>query len=291
MSDERLRALERRWKESGAAEDELAWLNERVRQGESLEWVSYSRLAELSVEGAAAYLKATLERGDVTAEAVNLAAHCAHAPAMRASARSSPIPTENFRTWCAQLPATRQSALRVLLALTRTLVPGWRAPPNVRAGGTEAVLGALAQFEARPGPETQARVREVLDRYYIRREEVDDQVAEAPHEAACAAAEVTFLPDEEIPGTLLYAVDLALFRRVSVPGVEYDPRAVAAAKHAGVNALCRDLVKELLYPSADAGAPQPHGGRPAFSAWLDARGSTPDTLRRAAPESSRQEEP
>lgn len=34
MSDARLREAERRWRESGAAEDEAAWLRERVRAGE-----------------------------------------------------------------------------------------------------------------------------------------------------------------------------------------------------------------------------------------------------------------
>ncbi len=34
MSDEKLRELERRWKESGSVEDESAWLRERVRVGD-----------------------------------------------------------------------------------------------------------------------------------------------------------------------------------------------------------------------------------------------------------------
>jgi hypothetical protein len=34
MSDEQLRALERRWKETGAAQDEAALLLERVRVGD-----------------------------------------------------------------------------------------------------------------------------------------------------------------------------------------------------------------------------------------------------------------
>lgn len=34
MRDERLRALERRWRETGTAQDEEAWLRERVRVGE-----------------------------------------------------------------------------------------------------------------------------------------------------------------------------------------------------------------------------------------------------------------
>ena len=37
MSDERLRELERRWKETGSVEDEAAWLSERVRAGELTE--------------------------------------------------------------------------------------------------------------------------------------------------------------------------------------------------------------------------------------------------------------
>jgi hypothetical protein len=34
VSDDRLRELERRWKETGAVEDEAAYLKERVRAGE-----------------------------------------------------------------------------------------------------------------------------------------------------------------------------------------------------------------------------------------------------------------
>ncbi len=33
MSDEKLRALERRWKETGAIDDEAAWLVKRIRAG------------------------------------------------------------------------------------------------------------------------------------------------------------------------------------------------------------------------------------------------------------------
>jgi len=45
MTDEKLRALERRWRESGSVQDEAAWLQERVRQGalsrEMLELAAY----------------------------------------------------------------------------------------------------------------------------------------------------------------------------------------------------------------------------------------------------------
>lgn len=48
MSDERLRELERRWKETGAVEDEAAWLVERIRVGEILASQAKTRLAELA---------------------------------------------------------------------------------------------------------------------------------------------------------------------------------------------------------------------------------------------------
>ncbi len=56
MSDERLRELERRWRETGSVEDEAAWLRERVRVG------------------------------DLSQERLELAAYCRHAAAERAYA-------------------------------------------------------------------------------------------------------------------------------------------------------------------------------------------------------------
>lgn len=41
MTDSRLRALERRFHESGDPTDELAYLQEQVRTGASLDWESY----------------------------------------------------------------------------------------------------------------------------------------------------------------------------------------------------------------------------------------------------------
>lgn len=51
MSDERLRALERRWKESGSVEDEARYLLERVRVGE-IDRLRLELLAELGCGGA-----------------------------------------------------------------------------------------------------------------------------------------------------------------------------------------------------------------------------------------------
>lgn len=53
MSDERLRELERRWKESETVEDEAAWLKERVRVGD-LEWSRLELAACLGHEAAVA---------------------------------------------------------------------------------------------------------------------------------------------------------------------------------------------------------------------------------------------
>ncbi|MGE0706922.1 MAG: hypothetical protein AB7N76_02975 [Planctomycetota bacterium] len=76
MSDEKLRELERRFRETGSAEDEVAWLRERARSGEKLDWESYSRLHELDVDAAADYLRWRVATGDLTQERLELAAYC-----------------------------------------------------------------------------------------------------------------------------------------------------------------------------------------------------------------------
>ena len=78
MSDEKLRELERRFRETGSAEDELAWLRERARSGEKLDWDSYSRLHELDVEAAADFLRWRVEAGELSSSNLELAAYCGH---------------------------------------------------------------------------------------------------------------------------------------------------------------------------------------------------------------------
>ena len=85
MSDEKLRELERRFRETGSADDEVAWLRERARAGEKLNWDSYSRLHELDVEAAADYLRWRVEIGDLSPEDLRLAAVARHEAALRAS--------------------------------------------------------------------------------------------------------------------------------------------------------------------------------------------------------------
>jgi len=76
VSDEKLRELERAFQESGSEEAELAWLRERARAGEKLDWESYSRLHELDVEAAAEYLEWRVETGDLSRDRLELAEQC-----------------------------------------------------------------------------------------------------------------------------------------------------------------------------------------------------------------------
>lgn len=78
MSDEKLRELERAFQGSGSEEAELAWLRERARAGEKLNWESYSRLHELDMEAAAGYLRSRVETGDLSRERLELACFLGH---------------------------------------------------------------------------------------------------------------------------------------------------------------------------------------------------------------------
>lgn len=81
MSDEKLRELERRFKETGSAQDEAVWLYELLRTGEALDWHSYLRLMELDVVAASRHLKQRVATGDLTADQMALAAKLGHTPA------------------------------------------------------------------------------------------------------------------------------------------------------------------------------------------------------------------
>lgn len=81
MGDSRLRKLERAFAESESEEDELAWLGERMRAGEKLDWESYSRLHDLDVEGAAAYLRSCSDARRLSPDRLQLASVFEHAAA------------------------------------------------------------------------------------------------------------------------------------------------------------------------------------------------------------------
>jgi len=93
MSDERLRELERRWKETGSPEDEAAYLLERVRAG------------------------------DLSQERLELAAYCGHQAATRALGSSAPRTYQKLELWIRGLARWGvDPALRCSLALCTLLV-------------------------------------------------------------------------------------------------------------------------------------------------------------------------
>jgi len=76
VTDSKLRELERRWKETGSVEDELAWLRERVRSGAALDEASYARLATLDSPSAVAYLYSRALANPTRTAALALAGRC-----------------------------------------------------------------------------------------------------------------------------------------------------------------------------------------------------------------------
>jgi hypothetical protein len=104
VAEERLRELERRFKESGAEQDELDWLREEIRFRGTLGWEHYSRLAELSVETAVDHLTARVERGELGQEELELAAYCGHAPARRILGEAAPSVPEAPGAWLEGAP-------------------------------------------------------------------------------------------------------------------------------------------------------------------------------------------
>lgn len=89
MSDERLRELERSWKESGAVEDEAAFLSERVRVG------------------------------DLSSEQLQLAAYLNHPAAVSGLDELAPEVPEDPAAWFNGLTACPQAQERALIACIR----------------------------------------------------------------------------------------------------------------------------------------------------------------------------
>ena len=94
MSDSRLRELERRFRKTGAVEDEAAYLLERVRVG------------------------------DLAQEKLELAAYCGHEGARLASGQIGSETPDGLEEWIRGLPADQAVACGVALRLSRS--PGAR---------------------------------------------------------------------------------------------------------------------------------------------------------------------
>lgn len=113
MADDHLRELERAWKKSGSERDELTYLQEQLRCGKTLDWQSYSRLAELNVQAAADYLRARVEGGELDREKLELAAYCSHEPARLVLGEEAPQVAENLDAWLdllLQVPSESRTA-------------------------------------------------------------------------------------------------------------------------------------------------------------------------------------
>ena len=125
MSDERLRELERRWKETGAVEDEAAFLLERVRAG------------------------------DLTREKLETAAHyCEHEAACLALGLPMPQHNVEVDAWLVALRDRQEGlALRAGIALARLVLPIWEEPypddprPRLALQASEAVLAGSGRGE------------------------------------------------------------------------------------------------------------------------------------------------
>ena len=72
MSDKKLRELERTFRESPSEEAGIAWLRERARAGEKLDWESYTRLHESDEETAADYCSLLAAAKPLTPERAEL---------------------------------------------------------------------------------------------------------------------------------------------------------------------------------------------------------------------------
>lgn len=114
MSDEALRTLERRWRESGAIEDEAALLLERAR------------------------------RGDLTPERLELAAYCHHPAAVFARGGASPSEGEELESWLRGLTERGRPAFRLAAVLVaRAVLKNARASSS--SGELPADVGAAAR--------------------------------------------------------------------------------------------------------------------------------------------------
>ena len=101
MSDERLRELERRWQETGADEDE------------------------------AAYLLARLRAGELDVERLKLAAYCDYAAAQLALGDEAPPTPSDLDAWGRGMHVWgKEACVRAVVALARVAFPYWRGHPE-----------------------------------------------------------------------------------------------------------------------------------------------------------------
>lgn len=130
MSDATLRELERRWKATGSVEDEAAFLLERVRVG------------------------------DLTRERLELAAHCGHEAASRATGTSNGSP-QALREWLSVgHELDRVTMVQLLVPLARAILVS--APRHDSDDDTEQALDAIEAWLRHPSSEHEAKAFELV---------------------------------------------------------------------------------------------------------------------------------
>lgn len=135
--DDRLRALERRWRETGAADDHLRWLQERIRSGELL---AEDALDEASAADAAHWLDAVAQEAAETGRDVRL-------PAAKGLLAAAPgVLTQGFLAVAERLPAAMGPARQALLRLAPTLAKAAASAPPRRPGDAARAVQALVAW-------------------------------------------------------------------------------------------------------------------------------------------------
>jgi hypothetical protein len=174
MSDQNVRALERRWNETGAVEDEAAYLQARVRAGELSQerldvasWVGYAaaRLARpqppLEPE---AWIAGVEQRGPDVVKRVAFAAAWARAPRWLLSAAKDGQRTQDLRQYleaCASFLVEPNAAGRASLEARAAAWGTGAAHENTLFGLTRLLLGTATDLHRILGEHDPLVLREV----------------------------------------------------------------------------------------------------------------------------------
>jgi hypothetical protein len=188
MVDSSVRALERRFQATHSLEDELAWLNARVRAGQRLEWAAYARLAELAPGDAAVYVEGLVKQGVVEPARLGLAACSGHVPARIAQrwVVTEPVGDEGLdmvRFWV-RSHETDALSFELVLCVVVHVVERAAASGAWTASERDAALEALD--DCSPGSSWSFRTRDQLERELARSGSARGRAAKV-RDATCRA--------------------------------------------------------------------------------------------------------
>jgi hypothetical protein len=161
VSDQRLRALERRWRETNSSEDEAAYLLERVRVG------------------------------DLRIERLELAAYCRHEGAQKAVRGYSADEEVSIDHWAEALGAWGQEALVIAIVVVASALKPGPASIASRMGRSASAIRAAAAWATCPCPahaeECAVAEGEASDAFVDHSGEGEDDYRDAALQAARAA--------------------------------------------------------------------------------------------------------